>query len=153
MSRNERSVVRVRLTAIDPPFQTEHQVVFGLQDKQGAVDAVDATRTTTFETGIELVGHGDADLDFRGVHVHGKKGDRFLYLSWGTADHAEPFVMFARAKIKLADIPTDLLQAADGEAGLECRVHATNGKGQPASGTIKHPAVSWHPGGRTASNG
>jgi len=139
------TMVRVNLVAVDPPFQVQHNVMFGLQDKHGAVDAVPATTTTEFDTELEPVGAGSSGQDFRGDHVQGKKGDRFLYLSWGTADKTEPFVMFARAKIKLADIPTELLQAAaDGETDLECRVQATNTKGQPASGTIKSPAVSWH---------
>ena len=53
--------------------------------------------------------------------------------------------MFARAKILLHDIPPDLLQAAtDTGAQLTCTLEATNDAGQPASGSIRPPQLSWH---------
>jgi hypothetical protein len=146
MSREERPTFGVRVVAIDPPFEPGHEIMFGLQDKKGDVEAEPACRTTEFDTEIELIDgpRAGGGLDFRGRHVHGKKGDRFLYVSWGAGDRAQPLAMFARAKIKLADIPTDLLDdASSGETSLECRLEATNAKGEPASGTIKPPAVSW----------
>ncbi len=52
--------------------------------------------------------------------------------------------MFARAKIKLVHIPTELLEAAEEHhEGLICDLQATNAKGQPASGTIKPPHLMW----------
>ena len=42
--------------------------------------------------------------DFRGPFVQGKKGDRFLYLSWGTVGAAGGFTMFRRAKLMLAAV-------------------------------------------------
>lgn len=84
-------------------------------------------------------------VDFRGDHVHGRRGDRFLYLAWGLPDPTEPFVMFARAKVKLIDIPADLLDLATQRgARLVCELQATKSKGQPATGTIKAPGVNWH---------
>lgn len=145
MSRNERSMLQLRLVAIDPPFKAEHQVLFGLQDKRGSVDPVPATKTTVFTTNIEIINGAETGPDFRGDYVHGKKRDRFFYLSWGTPDDAEPFIMFARAKVKLADLPIELLEGGtDGQTCVECRLQATNSKGHPASGTIKPPDVSWH---------
>jgi hypothetical protein len=42
--------------------------------------------------------------DFRGPAVQGRKGERFIYLTWGTfAD--DTFSMFRRAKLMLADLP------------------------------------------------
>ena len=138
----DRSIA-VRIVAVDPPFQDGHGVLFGLQGKGGDVDPVPATSTTTFETTLELV-VADDHHDFRGPHVVGRKGDRFIYLSWGLGDGVEPFVMFARAKLKLADIPAEVLsQVRNGEGTLDCSLEATNTKGQPASGTIKPPAVGW----------
>jgi hypothetical protein len=40
-------------------------------------------------------------LDFKGPAVHGKKGERFLYLTWGDVDAAGAFHMFRRAKLML----------------------------------------------------
>ena len=39
--------------------------------------------------------------DFRGRAVHGKRGDRFLYLTWGEVNHDDGFEMFRRAKLML----------------------------------------------------
>lgn len=139
-----RHAVGVHLLAIDPPFGPEHHIEFGLQAKGGEVDPVPATSTTTFEFQIEVTSAAGGAVDFRGDFVNGRRGDRFVYLSWGAANETEPFVMFARAKIKLSDIPAELLDTALGDGiVLECRLAATNEKGQPASGTIKPPALSW----------
>ena len=135
--------VSVTLAAIDPPFNADHGVLFGLQSKSGVDDPVPATASTTFHTEIHVRTSRDS-VDFAGHHVHGRRGDRFIYLSWGLPDQTEPFVMFARAKIKLAHIPPDLLERAHehGQA-LRAEVQATNAKGQPASGTINPPAIQW----------
>lgn len=133
----------VHLVATDPPFGAEHGVLFGLQAGRDVDDPRPATRTTGFETEIEIIA-GDEGIDFRGRHVHGGKGDRFLYLSWGVPDATEPFVMVARAKIKLVDVPAELLDEVTTRGGaLVCQLQATNDRGQPASGSIRPPAVEW----------
>src|SRR5947208_10638421 len=45
-----------------------------------------------------------ADGDFRGKAVHGPRGGRFLYLSWGEVDGDGTFKMFRRAKLPLGAI-------------------------------------------------
>ena len=47
------------------------------------------------------------DGDFRGPAVQGRKGDRFVYLTWGTLVGGT-FTMFRRAKLMLADLPSDV---------------------------------------------
>ncbi|MEM9894583.1 MAG: DUF5990 family protein [Actinomycetota bacterium] len=135
--------VTVTIIAVDPPFDVSHGVLFGLQSKQGVDDPITASKSAEFVTEIDVrtsVEH----VDFAGDHVRGRRGDRFLYLSWGVPDQTEPFVMFARAKIKLTDIPLDLLDHAIEHNGpLEAVLDATNSQGQPASGTIKPPAIRW----------
>ncbi len=42
--------------------------------------------------------------DFRGPAVQGRKGARFVYLTWGTYTNGT-FTMFRRAKLMLADLP------------------------------------------------
>lgn len=135
--------VSVTLAATDPPFDAGHGVLFGLQSKRGVDDPVPATASTDFHTKIDVRTTADG-VDFAGEHVHGRRGDRFIYLSWGLPDQTEPFVMFARAKIKLARIPPDLLEHAreHGQA-LRAELQATNAKGEPASGTINPLAVRW----------
>jgi len=133
----------VRVEAIDPPFGSEHGVRFGLQAGRDVHEHVPATGTAEFHTQVEIV-DVEAGRDFRGPHVHGRKGDRFLYLSWGVLDEAEPFVMLARAKIKLADVPAELFEAVGVNGGvLVCELKATNDRGQPASGSIRPPDIGW----------
>lgn len=135
--------LHLRLVAIDPPFKTVHGVLFGLQSGREVVDPVPAVKTTVFNTVIQIVDTASR-VDFKGGHVHGKRGDRFLYLSWGLPDPSEPYVMFARAKIKLTNIPAHLVDLATHRGHvLVCDLEATNGKGEPATGTIKEAAISW----------
>ena len=47
----------------------------------------------------------DGSVDLRGPAVHGKKGERFLYLTWGNVRPDGSFVMFRRAKLMVGDIP------------------------------------------------
>ncbi len=137
----------ITIKATDPPFGPGAGVLFGLQNKREVEDPVPAEGTTEFHTGIEIRSTAEG-TDFAGRHVNGRKGDRFIYLSWGLPDPTGEFVMVARAKIKLNAIPDELLQQAinDG-AGLRADLAATNAKGQPASGTIKPDAIRWsvHP--------
>ena len=61
---------------------------------------------------VSVVSTADG-VDFRGPHVQGKRGDRFIYLSWGTVDDQGSFEMFRRSKLMLAAVPDDVLDAAN----------------------------------------
>lgn len=138
----ESRVIDVRVRAVDPPFASHHTVSFGLQVGRDVVEPVPAISTTTFDATFDVVHDAGAPPDFRGHHVHGRKGDRFLYLSWGVPDGTEPFVMFARAKIELAGIPTDVLDDVIEHGGvLVAELRATNQRGQPATGSVR--PVDW----------
>ena len=45
-------------------------------------DAADAV----FDIDLEVVADGNGEPDFRGPYVHGRRGERFVYLSWGEVD-------------------------------------------------------------------
>lgn len=141
--------LQLELVAIDPPFEQAHGVLFGLQAGREVDDPVPAVTTTVFTTTlfiteVEVAGQR-AEVDVKGEHVHGKRGDRFLYIAWGLADPAEPFVMFARAKVKLAAIPSDMLDLAMQQGvALVGKFRATNAKGEPATGTIKSADLAWY---------
>jgi len=138
-----RSVsVAVRLVAVDPPFSAADPVLFGPQRGKHVDAPVPATTTTAFDIEIDVVATSTG-RDFRGPYVHGRPGDRFLYLSWGLGHTADEFAMFARAKLWLANVPDDLLHAAEDGAVLVCELAATNAKGEPASGGISSPDVTW----------
>jgi Family of unknown function (DUF5990) len=82
--------------------------------------------------------------DFRGPHVQGKRGDRFVYLSWGAVDDEGNFQMFRRAKLMLAAVPAAVLASANqpgqmllGALGL------TAADGSPVCAATRPPAISW----------
>jgi hypothetical protein len=73
------------------------------------------------------------DGDFRGPAVQGKKGQRFVYLTWGTVAGGS-FTMFRRAKLVLADLPAD----AD-EVTVD--VDLTDEHGMPRCARLHPPAI------------
>ena len=73
------------------------------------------------------------DGDFRGPAVQGRKGERFLYLTWGTVT-GESFSMFRRAKLVLADLPADA-----GEVTVD--VDLTDEHGMPRCARLRPPAL------------
>lgn len=144
MKGAQRRPITLAIVAADPPFTRGDGVLFGLQSGTEVENPVPACATAQFQTVIDVVGTGNPELDFTGGHVHGRRGDRFIYLVWGFASPTEPFVMFARAKIKLNGVPGDLLAAAaDRGEVLIAELEATNTRSEPASGTIKPPAIGW----------
>src|SRR5215207_71491 len=75
-----------------------HNVHVGLQvgsDPSGLVSG--SAAGATWSTDVRVV-DVDQGHDFRGKAVHGKRAERFLYLTWGEVD-GEHFTMFRRAKL------------------------------------------------------
>jgi len=73
------------------------------------------------------------DGDFRGPAVQGKKGERFVYLTWGSVTGGE-FTTFRRAKLMLADLPADR-----GEVTVD--VDLTDERGMPRCARLAPPAI------------
>lgn len=84
----------------------------------------------------------DQGADFGGPFVHGRRGDRFLYLSWGEVD-GDRFTMFRRAKLHLADAPAEAIAAATQTGVLRCRVGMTDGWGNPRCARVRPPDAVW----------
>lgn len=108
------------------PYENIH---VGLQVKREPVGlvAADAVRA-------EWVAEVDTrDGDFRGPAVQGKKGERFVYLTWGTVD-GESFTMFRRAKLMLADLPADAVE-------VTVDVDLTDECGMPRCARLRPPAL------------
>ena len=111
----------------------------GLQvraDPDGVVpgDAAEAR----WETEVRLV-----EGDFRGPAVHGKRGERFLYLSWGDLA-PDGFAMFRRAKLVLDRVDPGLVDRADRDGvALVAEVSLTDEKGGPRCARVDPPAVRW----------
>jgi hypothetical protein len=85
----------------------------------------------------------DGSVDFRGPFVHGKRGDRFLYLNWGTVAADGGFTLFRRAKLSLTAVDPALVERALREGGLACRVNLTDAKDQPVCARVRPPDIAW----------
>jgi hypothetical protein len=82
--------------------------------------------------------------DFRGKAVHGKRAERFLYLTWGEVDGERHFVMFRRAKLMLDRIdPRLVTQAIETGATLHAKVDMTDAQGMPRCARVDPPAIEW----------
>jgi Family of unknown function (DUF5990) len=82
-------------------------------------------------------------LDFRGPAVQGKRGDRFIYLTWGDVGPDGSFEMFRRAKLMLDRIEPQLIESAMEAGRLDATVDLTGHDGGPLCARVDPPAVSW----------
>jgi hypothetical protein len=147
--------VDVRLVGVDLPgrtFDDRHRpdgllyenVHVGIQQRRDVVELVPGDApSAAWELTIETRGT-DGELDFRGPCVQGKRGDRFLYLSWGTVDERGRFEMFRRAKLMLRGVDEDVLRRASGPGHhLVGTVTLTDGGGCPRCAAVWPPDITW----------
>ena len=116
----------------------------GVQRRKDVVDLIpgDAPEAEWNVT-VDTVAN-DAGLDLRGPFVHGKRGDRFLYLSWGTVDDADHFEMFRRAKLMFDAVPDEVLRSAQSAGhSLVGTVKMTHGDGMPRCAAVRPPVIEW----------
>ncbi|MGH9190543.1 MAG: DUF5990 family protein [Acidimicrobiales bacterium] len=114
----------------------------GVQRRGEVVDLVpgDADEPTwSFDVTTRMA--DDGTPDFGGPFVHGRRGDRFFYLSWGTVDG--DFLMFRRAKLHFGDCDGDTLAAALRVGGLVCRVRMSDRCGYPRCARVRPPDAEW----------
>ena len=85
----------------------------------------------------------DGALDFRGSGVHGKRGDRFIYLTWGNVGPDNTFEMFRRAKLMLDRVEPELIERATATGRLAVAVDLTDDRGSPRCSRVDPPALAW----------
>lgn len=126
-------------------FSCYEPVYVGVQRGRDVVQlaAGDASEAV-FELTVDAAPRPEGDLDFRGPFVHGARGDRFLYLSWGTLGAGGEFTMFRRAKIRFSEIPAALLEHAllTGET-LDAGLRLTGDRGGPLCAAVRPPQIRW----------
>ncbi len=130
--------VVITLVAVDPPTEPcgpGVPVVAGVQKRQ-QIDQVQvvAAETLVFEVTVSRSDNGD----IRGPFVHGKRGDRFLYVVWGVGTAADDFERFGRTKVLFNDVPPEVWSA-----DLRCEFEATNDKDGPALASVRPRRVRW----------
>jgi hypothetical protein len=92
----------------------------------------------------ELVVDVTAEGDFRGPHVQGRRGDRFVYLSWADVGADGTPVMFRRAKLMLAGVPADVLAEATRPGwSLVGDLSLRDPGGGPVCAAVRPPAIAW----------
>ena len=125
-------------------FDGRRDIRVELQTKDGheaglpaGKDALAWTTLVTVKTGA------DGQPDFAGPAVHGKKGERFFYLSW-SSDRFGHREMFRRLKAHLRDLTAaQIAEAVKTEAKLVARVHAIAKDGGPACASVKLLGGGW----------
>jgi hypothetical protein len=84
-----------------------------------------------------------AGLDLKGPYIQGPPGGRFIYLSWGTVNDAQAFTLFRRAKLRLDEVPSAVLDRAAGLGVLVGRLGLTDGQGNPLCAAVRPPVIEW----------
>lgn len=76
--------------------------------------------------------------DFKGPYVQGKRGERFIYLTWGELPPGGEYAMFRRAKLYLSDVDPGLLD--DDVCG---ELPMTDRAGMPVCASVRPPVIHW----------
>lgn len=115
-----------------------------VQVGQEPVDPVRAdAESARWEVDVRVV-VDDGLIDLRGPAVHGKRGERFLYVTWGDVGDDGSFTMFRRAKLMIDDIGPDLLDTVHRTGGtLVGSLPLTDEHGCPRCARVKPPIITW----------
>ncbi|MFW5473421.1 DUF5990 family protein [Knoellia sp. CPCC 206450] len=134
--------VRIIGEPLPPRVVAGHRVLVGLQrGREVETPRPVEGSTMTFDATFDVVVTPDG-VDLRGPWVQGRRGDRFLYLSWGH-DDGNGFVMVRRAKLMLGVLdPVDLVDASD-DALLVGRLSLVDADGGPVCAAVRPPAIRW----------
>jgi hypothetical protein len=96
-----------------------------------------------WEVEVDVVFPKDGGRDFRGPAVQGRRGERFVYLTWGNVAGADAFEMFRRAKLMLDRVDPGIMAAAVDGGHLAAEVDLTGPDGGPRCARVDPPAISW----------
>jgi len=145
------AILAVRVLGHDLPglgFNEHRAVHLGVQRGSDVVDLVpgDAAKAV-FDFSVRIVEVAAGELDFRGPYVHGGRGARFTYLSWGDVVGDGVFLPFRRAKLHLSVIEPSLVRGAvDSGSRIEAELGLTDARGGPLCASVRPPRVTWRVG-------
>lgn len=125
-------------------FETHNHVHLGVQRKEDIVEGTPGDADyKVFNLPVFIQEKTDGTPDFKGDFVHGKLGDRFLYLVWFDMK-AGRNVMFRRAKIKLQHLTwEDINPALSGQTSITAEMFLTDKKGGPVCASLKEENIRW----------
>jgi hypothetical protein len=82
--------------------------------------------------------------DVKGVFVHGRRAERFLYLTWGEVDAEGAFAAFRRLRLHLSPLAEELQKKGlRAERRAEAFLELTDTKGRPIAASVRPPWVYW----------
>ena len=126
-----------------PDGSSMDNVHVGVQIRRDPAQLVRADESeAAWEVDVEVV-RKDGALDFRGPAVQGKRGERFIYLTWGNVGPDGAFEMFRRAKLMLDRVEPRLIESAMKVGCLEALVDLTDDRGGPRCARVDAPALRW----------
>lgn len=141
--RIEQSIV-LRISLVAPPLGVRFAVQKGRSELlPPTVEHADAIQ---FDFSLRLgPPQADGSVNFLGEFAQGPPAERFVYINSGTSAGQVGSCWTRRAKLKLASIPTDVLQAAlsSTSAIVEARVSGSMADGSPICASLKPHAVVW----------
>jgi hypothetical protein len=115
----------------------------GIQISREPVDLVRADASEArWDIDVDVVVR-DGQIDFRGLAVQGKRGERFIYLTWGEVTHTDTFEMFRRAKLMLNRIDAAMLDPTLADRRLLGTIDLTGSDGGPRCARVDPPAIQW----------
>ena len=147
-TRAAKRPLPIRIEGMSLPggvFCEHRHVHVGVQCRREPVMLVPgAADVAEFDFTVDILPAAGGGWDFRGPYVHGKPGERFLYLTWGDHPPGGGFTMFRRAKLHLSPLDTDLVEraAAPGHR-LVARLALTDARGGPRCASIRPPDITW----------
>jgi hypothetical protein len=129
--------ISIRITLLRPPAG----VAFAMQ--RGRVGLLPPTRQAadalSFDASLRVGGDlADGRPNFLGDFAQGTPADRFVYVTVGTSAGQPGSPWKRRAKVKLAGITREMVDAALASPGavLEARIEGTGRDGSPACATV-----------------
>ena len=127
-------------------FDGHTNVHIGIQTRTEVTDLVRgdvAEAVWSFEVEVH---EGTGTIDFQGPVVQGRRGERFIYLSWNYVDAERDgsFTMFGRAKAMLDAVSPALVAAALAPGAVLAGAFAlSDGRGRPVFAALRPPLIEW----------
>ncbi|MDH1477659.1 MULTISPECIES: DUF5990 family protein [Comamonas] len=140
---NSAQSVRMRILVVNTPPDVRFAVQCGRSDLLDPMDG--RHEPLRFEFSLRLgLPLSTGAVNFLGEFAQGPSSDRFVYINSGTLAGQPDSPWTRRAKLKLAFIPQEVVDAALSSGGvIEARVQGTMGDGGPVCASLKPHAVVW----------
>ncbi|MDN5504068.1 MAG: DUF5990 family protein [Comamonas sp.] len=140
---NSAQSVRIRILVLDTPPEVWFAVQRGKSDLLDPLDG--QQEPLRFDFSLRLGSPlATGAVNFQGEFAQGPSSERFVYINSGTLAGQAGSPWTRRAKLKLASIPQEVVDAALSSGGvIEARVQGTMGDGGPVCASLKPHAVVW----------